>query len=671
MMVRPTRYRCIDIDQMAKITFNDISIENFGPFRERQTINLSVSTVKPVVLIKALNGSGKTTLLNALQIGLYGYKGTSMARRSDYDQFITGLLRNDAIDNAAVEINLIIESGGVSKSISLRREWLRRGTALVENLSVSSCEADKLELTESWDELINGILPAELVQLFLFDGEKIEALANPERLPDLLRRATEVFLGLGGIDALENDLKAVERRANQRDKSGSVDLNETRAEAEKYERQRDEYLQRVTMLSQQQAELCNTLDRAKIALERFTVEAKRSGLTAYEDAARLRANAEAATTLGKDARSALVDAIGNPVLPLVWLGAFWERYKVQWKYDQQARHANLLVAEFRKRDRRLLKTVALSEQALAGLEKVLADDLSQFSAKYHLKPVLLEGGDPVELQLNLNKAVGLVRSRTTAFAKAVTALEKAEQTVGQIPAEEQLVSVFSSLQDHSKAVSSAEIQLQDVADKLADARSNIGYIELRLNAVKQRLRTDFKTEALEQHGLEAAARTRKVLSLFRERLFANKAQWLSEMITLEFRELLHKKNMISRVEVNPESYEVSIRSSSGAILPMARLSAGERQILAIAVLSALIRERKGRFPVVVDTPLARLDQKHREALINNFFAKVSHQVLVLSTDEEVHGHAYNTLLPFVSVEHRLDYDESQNCTVVVNEEELK
>jgi DNA sulfur modification protein DndD len=651
---------------MAKITFIDIRLENFGPFRERQILDLSVSVDKPVVLIKALNGSGKTTLLTALQIGLYGYKGANLARRSDYDQLIAGLQRNDAVGNAAIEVNLVIDRGGVRTPMSVRREWIRRGTSLVENMSVNSSGNDDSQLTESWDELINGILPAELVQLFLFDGEKIEALANPERLPDLLRRATEVFLGLGGIDALGNDLRAVERRANSRSKEGADELNQARAEAEKYEEQCEAFAQRITLLSQQQAEQKNTLDRAKIALERFTAKARRTGLSAFEQAAQLRANVEAARKRRKETRTTLAEAVGDPLLPLAWLGSFWDSYKDQWNQDQQAQHANLLACEFKKRDQRLLRTVALPGKSLEALKLALKEDLLQFSTSFQRKALLLAGGNPEEIQPKLDIAVKLVGAQAAAHAKAAEYLTRAELNVGQIPAEEQLAHVFSSLQEHSKAVSGAEIQLQDTAHELDTVRSNLAHAEVKLNAAKQRLRLEFKDEALEHHGLEAAARAKKVLALFRERLLASKAEWLSKMITAEFRELLHKKRMVSRVEVNPGTYSVSIVSSSGSILPMERLSAGERQILAIAVLSALIRERKGRFPVVVDTPLARLDQKHRETLINNFFAKVSHQVLVLSTDEEVHGQAYNALLPFMAAEHRLDYDERRHCTVVIN-----
>lgn len=80
---------------MAKITITSVSIENLGPFRERQRIDFGVSPGKPVILVKALNGSGKTTLLTALQVGLYGQKALPSLRRSEYEQLMAGLQRRE------------------------------------------------------------------------------------------------------------------------------------------------------------------------------------------------------------------------------------------------------------------------------------------------------------------------------------------------------------------------------------------------------------------------------------------------------------------------------------------------------------------------------------------------------------------------------------------------
>lgn len=649
---------------MAKLTINQISIENLGPFREQQSFDLSVQDKRPVILIKALNGSGKTTLLTALQIGLYGYKAINLARRSEYEQLITGLLRKDATGPARIEMQLSIEVGDHSQALIIRREWLPKEKGYREQFRVFIGHYEDLVLAEDWDDFINGILPVELVHLFLFDGEKIEALANPERLPALLRRATEVFLGLGGIDALAGDLKAVERRANKKIPSG--DASDDQQQADEYELQLKGLEQRIEMLLQRQAHARTELDDAQRKLERFSVEAQRSGLQVYQKAAELRARAELCEQQHKQARASLVAALQDPLLPFAWLGPLWERYKEQWQQDQKLKHAHLLGEEFAKRDRRILELLARqAPQAQSAVAELMAADLLDLQAAKQGSPVLLPGGDPAEIEPRLQRAKQRLKESQEAVDATQKAMEKAQHAVDQIPAYEQLSEVFEAMQKHTQAVATAEWQVQELSRELEEARGKKLHCEVRYKAASSRARAELKENVFQLKALAAADRAKVALDVFRDRLLASKAQWLSDMITAEFKQLLRKRNLIARVMVEPQTYAVSIEDANGHSLPMERLSAGERQILAIAVLSALIRERKGRFPVVVDTPLARLDRKHREALIHNFFAKISHQVLVLSTDEEVEGAAYVALEAHLNREYELVFNDVSRSSSAV------
>ncbi|MXS19106.1 DNA sulfur modification protein DndD [Pseudomonas oryzihabitans] len=656
---------------MAKLTINQISIENLGPFREQQSFDLSVQAKRPVILIKALNGSGKTTLLTALQIGLYGYKAINLARRSEYEQLITGLQRKDATGPARIEMQLSIEVGDHTQALTIRREWLPKEKGYREQFRVFAGHSEDLVLAEEWDDFINGILPVELVHLFLFDGEKIEALANPERLPALLRRATEVFLGLGGIDALAGDLKAVERRASKRIPSG--DASEDQQQVDDYEHQLKELEQRIEMLLQRQAHARTELDDAQRKLESFSIQAQRSGLQAYQQAADLRVKVELCEQQHKRARAALVAVLEDPLLPLAWLGPLWGRYKEQWQQDQQSKHAHLLIEEFGKRDQRILELLARqAPQAQPAVAELLAVDLQGLQSARRHPSVLLPGGDPVEIQLRLQQAKQQLKEAQAAVAATQQAMEKAQHAVDQIPAHEQLGAVFEAMQQHTQAVSTSEWRVQELTRELEEARSKQLHFNTRYKAALSRARAEHKENAFQLKALEAADRAKAALDVFRDRLLASKAQWLSDMITTEFKQLLRKRNLIARVLVEPQTYAVSIEDANGYSLPMERLSAGERQILAIAVLSALIRERKGRFPVVVDTPLARLDRSHREALIHNFFAKVSHQVLVLSTDEEVEGSVHTALEQHMSREYALTFDDdSRRSTVSLTGRQLQ
>lgn len=65
------------------------------------------------------------------------------------------------------------------------------------------------------------------------------------------------------------------------------------------------------------------------------------------------------------------------------------------------------------------------------------------------------------------------------------------------------------------------------------------------------------------------------------------------------------------------------------------MSAGEKQIYAISILEALGKTSGRKLPIIIDTPLGRLDSHHRDKLVENYFPTASHQVVILSTDTEI------------------------------------
>ena len=98
--------------------------------------------------------------------------------------------------------------------------------------------------------------------------------------------------------------------------------------------------------------------------------------------------------------------------------------------------------------------------------------------------------------------------------------------------------------------------------------------------------------------------------------------------------------MVNRVVINPETFEIQLLDTEGKLVPKELLSAGEKQMFAISLLWAL-RDLSGKpLPVIIDTPLGRLDSDHREHLVHNYFPKVSHQVILFSTDTEIDERYY-------------------------------
>lgn len=650
---------------MSKVTFLGIGIQNLGPFRERQYLDLQVKALQPVILVKALNGSGKTTLLTCLQVVLYGIKAVP-GRAAEYEQLVRGLQRRDAAGKARIDLDLRIDLNGERDEVTVSREWSVTPSKVTETLMVLREGTEDALLSEEWDEFIDGILPAELVQLFLFDGEKIEALANPRTLPDMLRRATESFLGIGGIEAVGKDLIAVERRALLQTKNGGTGFETARLELDKLEHQLQEVEAQMVGTADTRTLAKDRADAVRAQYENYVSHAQRSGLATYEKAAEIRAAEQLARKRVEAAENLVREALADPLTPLASVGALWDRYKVLWAQETDTRASKNLVGEIQRRDKRLLQTLSASlpKPGVEAVRKVFTDDLQRYQDAASKPLRLATAPEPTQTETQITAAQASHRNALAALDEARTELTQLERKVATIPQGDQLADLLGQLQAKAQDLAVAEAQLANAEQCLHTHTALIEQLKSRWITARERLAQDYEGQALESKALAASQRARGVLGVFKERLLASKAEWLSRMITSEFKALMRKQRLISSVQVDPQTYAVTIVDGSKHELPMERLSAGERQLLAIAVLSALIRERKGRFPVVVDTPLARLDRTHRKALIQRFFAKVSHQVMVLSTDEEVEGSVYEEMKRHTAAAYQISFSDEERCSFV-------
>ena len=96
------------------------------------------------------------------------------------------------------------------------------------------------------------------------------------------------------------------------------------------------------------------------------------------------------------------------------------------------------------------------------------------------------------------------------------------------------------------------------------------------------------------------------------------------------------------------------------------MSAGEKQIYAIAMLWALALTSRRPLPFLIDTPLGRLDSDHRANLVRKYFPFVSHQVVIFSTDTEIDEVYFQDLLPYLARAYHLSFDEPSGQTRVVD-----
>ena len=159
-------------------------------------------------------------------------------------------------------------------------------------------------------------------------------------------------------------------------------------------------------------------------------------------------------------------------------------------------------------------------------------------------------------------------------------------------------------------------------------------------------------------------RLKDTMQSFAKAMIKENIELIERKIAEKFIGLTRKDNLISSVSVNTETFALTLMSQEGDVLAPSRLSAGERQLLAIAILSALAEASGKELPTVIDTPLGRLDGRHRSKLIDNYFPKAASQVLLLSTDEEITGKYYSALKPFINREYHIAFDEQGKTSTI-------
>ena len=99
----------------------------------------------------------------------------------------------------------------------------------------------------------------------------------------------------------------------------------------------------------------------------------------------------------------------------------------------------------------------------------------------------------------------------------------------------------------------------------------------------------------------------KILDAYSVRVQSQKSDILAATITKCYHQLANKQRLIDCIAVNPETLEITYLDYEGKQIFSNMLSAGEKQLMVISVLWALAICSKKQLPVIIDTPLSRLD----------------------------------------------------------------
>ncbi|MCG8608549.1 hypothetical protein MJD09_26620, partial [bacterium] len=153
-----------------------------------------------------------------------------------------------------------------------------------------------------------------------------------------------------------------------------------------------------------------------------------------------------------------------------------------------------------------------------------------------------------------------------------------------------------------------------------------------------------------------ALKSQKALRVYKKSLLQRRIRTLEKALVITFNEICRKERLLSEAHIDPTSFSITLHGADGHKLRIGSLSAGERQLYALALLKALRIISGRQLPLIVDTPLARLDTIHRPNVVQQYFPSVSDQVILFGTEVELSKTVMEQVQPHLARAYELSYN---------------
>lgn len=657
-----------------------IILENYGLYSGKVELDLvprsSQAKEKPIILFGGKNGAGKTTFLEAMRLVLYGKNYTRRrVTKAEYEAYLKGKIHQGVkpilpIDFARIAIEFDYVTLGEQVTYYVERSWkLKKDSEGVEEtLQININGTPEENVTEEyWKGFIEGIIPERLSQLFFFDGEKIKDIASDDEGNSVLADSIKTLLGLDVVDKLKADLtiyknKKLKNNSFEEDKKRWTEIDKIIADlkaqiehclSEELPPLRTRFEGKLAEIRKRETDLHT--EGNLFATRRDSLKTERNKLSTQIE------------QLEGQIRQECEGDFPFSLCPTM-AAALQKQLNTENKLKRQA----IIHDEIQSYTSDIIKTAT----SASGFEPNTVKKIEKFITEL-AKPRL-------ELSSELkNTEIFLSINESTAHHIKAT-INNAQTT-----AKEKVNTVCTSLQDATKKLHKITIemnkipedeQVKPIFEELAILNQERGALqqdEKQLLAKIEKLKVELKTKQKEldkiierqqsEDRLVLLDKVNLVLDEYLTKLTISKTQQLKTSVAEAFNCLSRKGDLLERVEIDPVSFAVTLYDRHGNAIPKERLSSGEKQLYAVAMLWGLAKTSGRPLPVIIDTPLGRLDSDHRMNLITNYFPEASHQVILLSTDTEVDQKLFKELKPFVSHCYHLQYDPETQGTEATEE----
>lgn len=539
-----------------------------------------------------------------------------------------------------------------------------------------------------YDIFINDfILSKDIAKFFLFDAEKIVNLAEIKSV-DEKRKLSTAYSEVLGIKKYEDIKRNLENlRIKFRKKGGAsvsqIKLDKLTADIEKIEQS----------IGEKERERALAIDSiAAFQTEKDSLQEKliREGnAMSVEELARLKAGLEAIKEKDLKLKSQLREMLD--IAPFAISGKLFCEAIAQSELEQRSKTKRAKAADLADAMRQTrqniiegARNINLTSSQKELLESIIESSFSATMAQYNSVSdeagvkVLLDFSaeehnalkslyDNIRLSYNITfrQLVKDIKNNTIFMQKTQRKISAAEYDDGD-----------AEIRKARTRKAEVEVKLTELESSSRKLSEEIGILNKDLSIKKKQLSESLKlvrVEGMDKEKDAMAERLINELNAFLTLLKNKRKSSLSSKIKSEIDVLMHKTDFIHGVSIDilDNIIEINLMDKEGNVINKEKLSKGEQQLYATAILKALVEESGISFPVFIDSPLQKFDSIHSKNIISKFYPTVSKQVVIFPLlGKELSPSEYDSLLPNVNRAYVIQNQNGRSSFLLVDPKDI-
>lgn len=652
--------------------------QNYKTFYGPQEIDLTPPPLKEneyvpnIALIGGLNGAGKTTILKAIWYALFGNQGMDAEAQRKWN---ASIINNYAFAEGSRQssLSLFIETGdeeweivvnfyvGENKTVTHEERFI-----FIRLLTDTYRKKHSFQNINDFAKYTNSIIPSYAAPFFIFDGEEIKNLIKKQDTNQMIS-AIKTITGSNAYDVVLKDLEALIMNINK-ELSKTTNMDSVKRAEKDFEKIEEELNREKKLLEVKQLE-ANKNEKALQQLKKDRM-------------AIISQNNHSRETIGKQ-----IGRLENSIdLLKTDTKEIFAKQHINVLLNEKIQNLKMVISE----EKKYKENKIMNEKALKPfndfLNIAIKEDINPPLTPEQLKQIQEKGSKWYAEQFNISltddAAQELIHDLSGKDEKQLFnlqgySLNKLEDKIKQLHVQEQ--ELTQTIQKHSDApetlnIDSENTRIDLLNNKQLALKNVIGPLRVKVNSLQDQLFRAKKQftmlNAKSTNGsnltqeLENVEKTYSALSEHVRQLLAYKATAVKEEFDFMLRKLIRKTDEFSKIEFDLATASIRLYNSKNQEIDIDSRSAGEQQMISSALIWALTRISYLNLPIVIDTPLGRLDSKHRKNLIENYYKDLSSQVIILSTDTEVDANYLKEMAQYTYHQYTLDYDENKKYTVI-------